>query len=61
MVLAASHAFLGHIEDAQKAIARLQLTHPNWSISNLPDLTYTRRAEHRERFREGLRKAGLPE
>ena len=60
-VLAASHAFLGHMEEAQKAIARLRLVAPDWRLSNLPDLKTIRRAEDRNRFLEGLRLAGLPE
>jgi TolB-like protein/class 3 adenylate cyclase len=58
--LAASYAFIGNSEEAQKAIALLRVTHPSWSLSNLPDLRLVRRAEDRERQLEGLRLAGLP-
>jgi TolB-like protein/class 3 adenylate cyclase len=60
-LLAASNAFLGNTEEAGKAIARLRRVKPDWRVSYLPDLNVIRRLEHRERFVEGLRKAGLPE
>jgi adenylate cyclase len=59
--LAAGQALLGRTDEARKAVARLQSVHPNWRISNLPDLRLIRRAEDREKFIEGLRLAGLPE
>jgi len=59
--LAAGQGLLGNIDEAQKAVALLQSVHPSWRISNLPDMRLMRRAQDRERFLEGLRKAGLPE
>jgi tetratricopeptide (TPR) repeat protein len=61
VLLAGSHAFLGNTEEAEKAVARLRRVRPDWRVSYLPDLRDVRRVEHRERFVEGLRKAGLPE
>ena len=57
----ASHAFLGNADEAQKAVAHLQSVEPGWRLSNLPDLRLVRQAQDRERFVEGLRRAGLPE
>jgi hypothetical protein len=59
--LAAGHAFLGNADEAQKAVAHLQSVEPGWRLSNLPDLRLVRQAQDRERFVEGLRRAGLPE
>jgi hypothetical protein len=59
--LAAGQAFQGNINEARKAVARLQSIHPSWRISNLPDLRLMRRAQDREKLVEGLRLAGLPE
>ena len=60
-VLAASFAFLGHMEEGQNAIERLRIVAPDWRLSNLPDLRNIRRTQDRKRFLEGLRLAGLPE
>jgi TolB-like protein/class 3 adenylate cyclase len=60
-LLAASHAFLGDTEEADKAIVRLRRVRPDWRVSYLPDLRAVRRPEHQRRYVEGLRKAGLPE
>ena len=60
-LLAASHAFLGDTEEADKAIVRLRRVRPDWRISYLPDLRAVRRPEHQQRYIEGLRRAGLPE
>jgi TolB-like protein/class 3 adenylate cyclase/tetratricopeptide (TPR) repeat protein len=60
-ILAASHAFLGHIDEAKKAVAYLQSIAPNWRLSNLPDLRLARREKDRARYIEGLRRAGMPE
>lgn len=59
--LAASHAFLGNSEEAEKAIVRLRRVRPDWRVSYLPDLRVVRRPEHQQRYVEGLRRAGLPE
>jgi tetratricopeptide (TPR) repeat protein len=60
-ILAASHAFLGNTEEAERAIARLRRARPDWRVSYLPDLRTVRRTEHQGRYVEGLRRAGLPE
>src|SRR5262249_15610397 len=60
-VLAASHGFMGHTEDAAKTVARLRSVDPNYRLSAIPDLNLSRRAQDRERLVEGLRLAGLPE
>jgi tetratricopeptide (TPR) repeat protein len=59
--LAAAHAFLGHTAEVRQFLAQLQSAEPTWRVSNLPDLRLVRRARDRERFRDGLRRAGLPE
>ena len=60
-ILAASHAFLGHVEEAQTAVARLRVVDPTSRVSNVADIKLLRRAQDRERLVEGLRLAGLPE
>lgn len=61
--LAASHAHLGHFEEARRAIARaIQLdgkaTLAKWGSVRMAPY---KSAEDLEHFRDGLRKAGLPE
>jgi tetratricopeptide (TPR) repeat protein len=58
---AASNALAGRITEAQKAVARILEIDPTMRLSNLQDFIPLRRPEDRERFAEGLRKAGLPE
>lgn len=60
-VAAASHAFAGRLEQAQKAMARLRQIDPALRVSNLKDATPLRRPEDLARYGEGLRMAGLPE
>jgi TolB-like protein/DNA-binding SARP family transcriptional activator/Tfp pilus assembly protein PilF len=61
-IAAASHALAGHLEQAQKALARLRQLHPALRVSNLRDTQGPhRRPEDLARFEEGLRMAGLPE
>jgi hypothetical protein len=60
-VVAASHAMLGHTEQAQKALERLRQFEPELRVSHLKDRVPLRRPEHLVRYEEGLRKAGLPE
>jgi TolB-like protein len=59
---AAGYALAGHLEQAQKAVARLLQLNPNERVSNLEDIfgPYRRRKDPK-RYKEGLRKAGLPE
>jgi TolB-like protein/class 3 adenylate cyclase len=59
-IAAASSAFAGHGEEAQSAIARLHRLVPAPGLSVLTDIPF-RRAEDRDRYEEGLRKAGLLE
>jgi tetratricopeptide (TPR) repeat protein len=60
-VIAASHALAGRPERAQRSIASLRELHPQLRVSNLTDYLVIRRPEHQEIFKEGLRRAGLPE
>src|SRR6266436_9753645 len=60
-ISAASNAFAGRLEPAQKAMARALESNPGLRASNLRDLAPFRRAEDLATFAEGLRKAGLPE
>jgi TolB-like protein len=60
-ISAASNAFAGRLEPAQKAIARALEFNPDLRASDLRDLAPFRRAEDFATFVAGLRKAGLPE
>jgi tetratricopeptide (TPR) repeat protein len=61
-IAAASHALAGRLSEARKHMAWLRQIAPALRISNLGDvLAPLRRPEHRARYVEGLRKAGLPE
>lgn len=61
-IAAASNAMAGRPEQAQKAVARLQLLNPTLRVSTLKDvLGPFSRAEDLLRYEEGLRRAGLPE
>ena len=60
-ISAASNAFAGRLEPAQKAMARALEFNPDLRASNLRDLAPFRRAEDLATFAKGLRKAGLPE
>jgi adenylate cyclase len=59
-IAAASNAFLGRQEQAQKAVARLQQLEPSLRIATI---TYAvpLHPSALARIKEGLRKAGLPE
>jgi adenylate cyclase len=59
-LLAVSCAFLGNEEEAHAAVRDLLLVLPAARISNLPPIPF-KNADDAGRFREGLRKAGLPE
>jgi TolB-like protein/Flp pilus assembly protein TadD len=60
-VAAASNALAGRLEKAQKLMARVRQLDPALRISNLADVMAPwRRSEDRNRWVEGLRKAGLP-
>jgi hypothetical protein len=59
--LAASNALCGHLDEAQKALARARRLDPDLRISNLKDRVGPYRPEDFARFAEGMRLAGLPE
>jgi TolB-like protein/class 3 adenylate cyclase/Tfp pilus assembly protein PilF len=61
-IAAASNAMAGRVEQAHKALARLQQLNPTLRVSTLKNvLGPLRRAEDLLRYQEGLRQAGLPE
>jgi TolB-like protein len=60
-VIAASHALAGRDERARQATARLRALDANLRVSNLTDYLVIRLPEHQAIFKDGLRKAGLPE
>jgi TolB-like protein/class 3 adenylate cyclase len=59
--LSASQAMAGRPELAQNAMAQLRQIDPQLRLSNLGDVISLLRPEHRARYIEGLRKAGMPE
>jgi adenylate cyclase len=59
-LLAVSCALLGKQDEARAAIGDWLLAIPGATVSNLPPIPF-RNATDTERFRDGLRKAGLPE
>jgi hypothetical protein len=60
-VSAASNAFAGRIEAAQRAIAGALECDPGLRLSNLKNLTPFERSEDFALFADGLGKAGLPD
>jgi TolB-like protein len=60
-ISAASNAFAGRIEAAERAIARALECDPGLRLSNLKNLTPFERAEDFALFADGLSKAGLPD
>ncbi len=58
---AASNAFAGRLEPAQKAMAQALEFNPDLRAFNLRDLAPFRRAEDLAMYAKGLRSAGLPE
>ena len=60
-IFAASNAFAGRLESAQRSMAHALESSPDLRASNLKELAPFRRAEDLGRFANGLRKAGLPE
>jgi adenylate cyclase len=60
-IAAASNAMAGRLEQAHKAMARLQQLNPALRVSTLKDLVGPWHAEGLSRLEEGLRRAGLPE
>ena len=59
-LLSVSCALLNEQDEARAAVGDWLLAIPSATMSNLPPLPF-RNATHTERFRDGLRKAGLPE
>jgi adenylate cyclase len=60
-ITAASDAFAGRLDDAERTMAHMRQIDPTRSISNLADALGPYRPEELARLTEGLRKAGLPE
>jgi tetratricopeptide (TPR) repeat protein len=60
-VIAACHALAGRGEQARQAMDRLRALDPDLRLANLRDWIPIRRQDHFETFRDGLRRAGLPE
>jgi hypothetical protein len=58
---AASLAMAGRSDDAQQVMAHLRLVDPHLRVANLGDVISPLQPEHRARYIEGLRLAGLPE
>ena len=60
-VAAASNAMLGHLDRANAAVARLLHLRPGLRLSNIRDMVPQRHPEDLERYKDALRRAGLPE
>jgi TolB-like protein len=60
-VSAMSNALAGRERLAQQAMLRLRALQPSLRLSNLHEQMFLHRAEHMEKFVDGMRKAGLPE
>jgi TolB-like protein/Tfp pilus assembly protein PilF len=58
---AASAALAGQLGEAETAMARIRQLHPQLRISDLMETLPLRRPEDRDKWIDGLRKAGLPE
>lgn len=61
VIIAASHALAGQMDDAQRAMLHVRRLDSALRISNLKDWLPLRRPEDRATLADGLRKAGLPE
>jgi hypothetical protein len=59
--LAAAYGQLGREQDAKTAAAEYLKLTPDFSIGRHLEMLHFRRAEDREHYADGLRKAGLPE
>jgi TolB-like protein/class 3 adenylate cyclase/Tfp pilus assembly protein PilF len=60
-VAAASHAMAGRTDDAERLMAQLRQVDPQLRISNFGGIISPLQPEHRAKYIEGLRLAGLPE
>ena len=58
LYLAASHALAGNSREAEATVADILQTSPNYALGD-EFLTQFKKLEDRERFIDGLRKAGL--
>jgi adenylate cyclase len=58
-LLTASHALLGNVTEAKRHAQQVLATQPGFSLEHWRDIPPDRNPEPRERFLEGLRKAGL--
>jgi len=61
LVLAASYAQLGRMDDAQEAVSQVLAINPDFSLSWWREIQNFVRPEDAEHYFGGLRKAGLPE
>ncbi len=61
LVQAAALGHLDRIQEARGAVAKVMQMFPKLSLAKQERWTPIVRAEHRARYLEGLRKAGLPE
>src|SRR5262249_17068513 len=60
-ITAASDALAGRLDHAARIMARMRQIDPTRSISNLADVLGPYRPEDLAKYKEALRKAGLPE
>ena len=60
-IVAAANALAGHMEEAEKIVARLRQRDPGLRISTLRETLGPYRPEDLAKYEEGLRKAGMPE
>jgi TolB-like protein len=60
-IVAASHAFAGRRDEAQRAIQNLRRLNPALRLSNLKDWLLFHRPDYLATLSDGLRRAGLPE
>jgi TolB-like protein/Flp pilus assembly protein TadD len=61
LILAASCAHIGRLDEAQAAIKRALELNPELSIAKLPSLFAIARYKNLDAYLDGLRKAGMPE
>jgi tetratricopeptide (TPR) repeat protein len=60
-IAAASRALAGHLEEARQAVVRMLQIDPTSRISNLEAHAPIHRPDDIAKYKEGLRRAGLPE
>jgi len=60
-IIAASHAFAGRMDEAQRAMNNLRRLDPALRVSNLKDWLLFHCPEYLTTLSDGLRRAGLPE